>query len=275
MTGNLPVSVLMPCYNASKYIGTAIESVLGQSFRDLELVIAEDRSTDNTWEIVQSYAAKDPRIRIAQNRENLRIAKNRNRLLELARGKYIAWQDADDISEPLRIEHQIAFLDAHPEVGIVGGWLRFFTDADPEGFVRKYAPDDARLRAKIYRYSPVAQPGAMIPKKVLDEMGEYKSEFDATEDLDMSFRIGAKYRFANLQEVVIRYRENISSATFTRLPEMERKTFAIRKLNCANPAYRLTFGDRLYNLLQWISMFIIPPRWKISLFHFIRNLGNR
>lgn len=264
------VTVLTPAYNAEKYIAQAIESILEQTFKDFEFIIIDDCSNDNTWEIIQGYAAKDERIIAMRNEKNLGIAGNRNRGVSLSRGNYIVWQDADDISFPRRLEHQYKFLEENKDVGIVGGYLQFFDDNGSLS-IRKYAAYDEALRKKIFRYSPVAQPAAMIRKRSLDEAGKYDLRYPPAEDLDMSFRIGRRYKFANLQEVIVRYRQNNSSATFTQLKTIELNTLSIRKKYSVGAGYVMSAADKLYNLLQFSSVFLIPPRLKISLFNLLRN----
>lgn len=117
--GDAPrVSVLMPAYNAEKYIAVAIESILSQTFTDFEFIIINDGSTDNTAKIVQEYAKRDARIKFIDNKQNRGIATARNILLESAIGEYIAYQDSDDISVPERLAQQVSFMDAHPDVTV-------------------------------------------------------------------------------------------------------------------------------------------------------------
>ncbi len=264
------VSVVMPAYNAAAYIRQAIESILAQTLQDFELIILDDCSTDGTWSIVQAYAQREPRIVAVRNDKNLGIAGNRNKGVSLARGKFLAWQDADDISLPTRLEKQCRYLAQYPQVGIVGGFLQFF---DERGFhgVRRYAAEDAELRKHIFRYSPVAQPAAMIRKQCLDEAGQYDLRYPPAEDIDMSFRIGQSYKFANLQEIVVQYRKHASSATFTRLRKIELSTMEIRRRFWHHPSYHPTFMDRIYNRLQYWSIFFIPSWLKIALFNYFRN----
>ena len=264
------ISVLTPAYNAEKYIEEAIESILNQTFTDFEFIIIDDCSTDKTWEIIQKYKEKDKRIVAIKNEKNLGIAGNRNRLKKLAKGKYVVWQDADDISMPDRLKHQYEFMEANEQVGICGGWLEFFNDKG-QSSVRKYKEKDEDLRKNIFKFSPVAQPGAIIRKSVLDEMGDYDLNYPPAEDLDMSFRIGRQYKFANLQEVVIKYRENDNSATFTRLKTTELKTISIRLKYTGDKFYKMTGGDHFYSIAQYISVFLVPTKFKIFLFNVLRN----
>ena len=267
---NPPISVLMPAYNAEEYIAEAIESILNQTFKDYEFIIVDDCSTDNTWQIIKKYIKKDSRIKAHKNEKNLGIAGNRNKLISMAKGDYIIWQDADDISMPYRLEKQYKFMEENPEVGILGGWLQFF-NKNGNLSVRKYATDDKVLRRKIFIYSPVAQPAAIIRKKLLDEVGKYDLKYPPAEDIDMSFRIGVKCKFANLPEIIIKYRENNNSATFTKLKKIELDTIEIRKKYVKNPMYKITFFDQIYNFIQYISIFTIPPKLKIWFFNLCRN----
>lgn len=267
---DLKISVITPAYNVERYIKEAIDSILSQTLPDFEFIILDDCSTDNTWEIIKQFAGKDNRIIAVRNEVRLGIAGNRNKGVSLAKGKYIVWQDADDISIISRLEKQYQFMEKNSDVGICGGYLQFFSDKGESG-VRKYATDDKTLRKSIFRYSPVAQPAAIIRKKCFDDFGEYDLRYPPAEDLDMSFRIGTKYKFANLPQIVIKYRENYTSATFTRLRIIEVNTLEIRKKYARMPNYNITFFDKIYNIVQYISMLIIPARIKIWLFDLIRN----
>lgn len=268
---NFPlISVLIPAYNAEKFIRQSIDSILNQTYKNIEVIIIDDASTDGTWKIIQEYSNKDKRIKAYRNRYNIYIAANRNKLLKLAKGKYIAWQDADDISMPNRLEHQYRYLEKHLEVGILGGYLKIFNVSNQNIGIRKYSENDAELRKKIFRYSPIAQPTAMIRKSVIDEIGYYNLKYPPAEDIDMSFRIGRKYKFANLQEITLKYREDNNSATFKRLKKIELTTLTVRFIN-SKKGYNMTLIDKLLTYLQFISIFIIPTFIKIKLFDLLRN----
>jgi glycosyltransferase involved in cell wall biosynthesis len=266
----MDVSVVIPAFNAAAFVSEAIESILRQTYGDYEVIIVDDCSTDGTWDIIQTFARSDARIRAFRNERNLGIAGNRNKGVGLARGRYLVWQDADDISMPARLEHQRDFMQRHPDVGIVGGFIELFRGAEVLG-VRRYPADDAALRRCIFRYSPISQPAAMVRVDALRDAGEYDLRYPTAEDIDMTFRIGERFTLANLQEVVVRYRENDQSATFTRLRKMELNTLEIRRKYSRSPHYRMTLADRLYNMLHFASVWIVPPRLKIQLFNLWRN----
>ncbi|MBX9812754.1 MAG: glycosyltransferase [Burkholderiales bacterium] len=267
----VPISIVIPAYNAEKYLQAALDSILAQTFSNFEAIVIDDCSTDRTWEIVAHYAECDNRIRPYRNEMNLGIAGNRNRGVELARGKYLAWQDADDISFPQRLEKQYRFMEENPHVGIVGAYIEIFHDDDTVIGVRKYPQDDGDLRRCIFRYSPIAQPAAMVRREALLLAGPYNLRFPPAEDIDMTFRIGEHYKLANIPEVLVRYRENPSSATFTRLKKMELSTLEIRRKYSKSASYKMTAGDWIYNVAHYISVWLVPPKLKIRLFNFWRN----
>lgn len=111
------ISVILPAYNAERFLREAIDSILRQTYKDFELIILNDGSTDKTEEIALSYT--DARIRYVKNRQNLKLIKTLNKGIELARGKYIARMDADDISLPNRFEEEVKFLEKHPDLSVV------------------------------------------------------------------------------------------------------------------------------------------------------------
>jgi hypothetical protein len=171
---------------------------------------------------------------------------------------------------PRRLEKQFGFMEANPDVGIVGGYIELFRGEEVLG-VRKYPADDAALRRCIFRYSPIAQPAATVRMQALREAGPYNLAYPPAEDIDMTFRIGHRHKLANLQEIVVRYRESDSSATFTRLKKMELSTLEIRRKHAASAGYHMTAGDRLYNMVHFLSVWVVPPRLKIRLFNLWRN----
>ena len=261
------VSVLTPAFNAAATLRESVASIQAQTFEDLEILVVDDGSTDATLDVAHAVAAGDPRVRVLQNPENVGIAASRNRCVAEASADLVAWQDADDISMPRRIEQQLAVLDDDPRVGMVGGFLLFFGAGPPS--VRRYAADDASIRAQIFRHSPVAQPAAMVRRAALEAAGPYSSRFEPAEDLDMAFRIGVDAHFANVQDVVLRYRESTTSATARRLRKIEQDTLRIRWA-ARKLGYRMTAGDLAYNVAQALTM-PMPPAARLALFKRIRN----
>ena len=124
------ISVVLPVYNCADYVAEAVQSILDQTFSNFEFLIIDDGSTDATSNVLQGF--RDPRIR-SITQENHGLAFTLNRGLELSRGRYVARQDADDISLPDRLGKQVAFLEAHPACALVGTWADIWRDREPSG----------------------------------------------------------------------------------------------------------------------------------------------
>lgn len=153
------ISVLMPVYNTPEnYLREAVESILAQTCADFEFLILNDASTDdNVEKVINSY--DDKRIRYWQNDRNLGISLSRNKLIGLSRGEYLAVFDHDDVSLPERLEKQAAFLDAHPEVGVVGCWYRIL---GTENKVSRFPAEDAEIKEIMVNSCCICHPASMI-----------------------------------------------------------------------------------------------------------------
>lgn len=264
------VSVIIPAYNASKYIRECVESIIGQTYENIEIIIIDDKSTDNTLEIAEEYQKKNPKVFVYQNEKNLGIGANRTKGIGIANGTYICWQDSDDVAFPKRIELQVDYLEVHEKVGVVGGFLEFMSEDGKPLKTRKYEEKDAALRKSIFRYNPVAQPASMFRRSVYQEVGTYDEELDVSEDIEMLFRTGVHYEFANVQEKVIRYRQLDTSLTRSKLRKMELTVLRLRRRYATNSAYKFTFLDGVYNLAQFTSI-ILPIPVRLALFQLIRG----
>jgi len=265
------ISVVMPVYNAEAYLSEAIESILNQTFTNFEFIIIDDASTDNSHKIIEGYSKKDKRVVVLRNEKNLGIAETRTKGTKYAKGKYVAVADADDIFVLTRLEKQYNYLEGHSDCGVVGGFIELF-DSDTGKIigVRKYYEDDANLRKRLFLYCPVSQGVCMIRREVFDNLGYYDPKYPVAEDLDLWFRIGTKYKFANIQEILLKYRIHKNSSTISKIQKIETMTLEIRKKYSCGYGYSMTLFDRLYNLVIHITYFV-PYRFKIWVFNFIRD----
>jgi glycosyltransferase involved in cell wall biosynthesis len=265
------VSVLIPAYNAEKYLGEAVDSILNQTFTDFECIIIDDCSTDNTWKIIQKYAKKDSRIVGVQNEKNLGIAGNLNKAISLSKGKYLARMDADDWACPERFEKQVSFLDSHLEVGIVGGAMEVYNESlDQVLYVRSYYADDTSLRKYIFKQSPFSHPCIMYRKEVIQD-NLYNEKLSPTEDYDLYFRVGKRYKFANLSDIVLKYRTSTTQASSAKANRQQYLTLYIRLKAVVEYGYSAPIKDTLSSLLQLILIPILPQSFKVLLFNLLRK----
>jgi len=203
------ISVLMPVYNAERYLNVALESVFNQSCADFELLALDDASTDASRDILQSFSDSDSRLRILVNASNQGVSRTLNRGLKQARGQFIARMDADDICEPFRFERQINFLQAHTQVCVCGSWA---TDIDENGRViqLRAMPTGARLNTFWWRPSPLVHPSVMW--SVERQTWLYDEKLRCAQDYDLWLKLGLNgEKLGNIEETLLRYRVHEAS----------------------------------------------------------------
>jgi glycosyltransferase involved in cell wall biosynthesis len=211
------VSVLMAVYNQAAYVGQAIDSILGQTFEQFELVVVDDGSNDGTSAVIDDRVRRDPRIRLIRG-PNAGTVTATSAGLAACRGRYVARMDGDDISHPDRLERQVGFLDAHPHVLAVGCRLELI---DPFGAVigRTENPlDHQAIDAALLdgRGGTVPQPAAMIRREALLQAGGYRRQYENSEDLDLWLRLAEVGELANLPDYLLKYRRHPLSISYAR-----------------------------------------------------------
>jgi len=203
------VTVLMPVYNGEAFLREAIDSILNQTFSDFEFLIINDGSTDSTEAIIKSY--NDPRINYHKNEQNIKLIATLNKGLALARGKYIARMDADDISLPDRLEKQVHFMEKNPEVVACGTWAESF--GVDNAFVKYEAGHQDIMFKMLYQCHLVHPTVIMRTQEVQSFKPQFDFNFAHAEDYDFFVRLGYKYRLANLQQVLLKYRSHAQSVS--------------------------------------------------------------
>lgn len=198
------VTVAMPVYNDAAYLKEAVDSILAQTFRDFELLVIDDGSTDGSASIIAEYA--DSRIRCIPFAENKGRPVARNAALDNAHGEYLAWMDADDIALPQRLEKQVRFLDAQPDMAVCGAWITRFQDQDGEV---RFLGSPAELQAATVFFSPLCNPCSCLRLSVarthnlrFDPVLQRAQDYAFWGDLIL----GAGERAFNLPETLLRYR---------------------------------------------------------------------
>lgn len=201
------VSAVMPTYNMGRYISAAVAGILSQTYTNWELVIVDDGSTDDTAATVARIS--DARIRYVRLDSNEGRGAARNVCLAKARGSLIAVTDADDISLPNRFEKQVAFLRAHPDVGVVSGQLRYFSAESGPRRLNGFPQSRAGINAKFRRgVMGVAHPASMVRRSVIDALGGYSPECRRAQDLEFFLRASDRWAMENLPDVLILYRSD-------------------------------------------------------------------
>ena len=215
MSKDVKISVIMSVYNGEEYIAEAVDSVLNQSFKDFELIVINDCSTDKTAEILKQYEALDTRVKVHTNEVNLRLPSSLNKAISLSEGKYIARMDADDICMPDRLEKQFAFMEANPDVALSS--CRFMTLK--KGVVSSGGcggkTDNESLKALLLVTNPILHPGIIAKADVIRELG-YDKSFTCTEDMELWSRfVMAGHKIEIQPEYLMIYRLHDKQITET------------------------------------------------------------
>ncbi|CAH0495752.1 hypothetical protein NVSP9465_00761 [Novosphingobium sp. CECT 9465] len=201
------VTVAMSVYNCQRFLDAAIASVRRQTFSDFEFLILDDGSTDGSVDIAHHHAAQDSRIRVIA-RENRGLIASLNELLKEARAPLFARMDADDICRQDRFARQVAFLDAHPDHGVIGTWTEDIDEFD-RPFVTT-APEHPvtceDVLAVIEQRSPLSHPTIMARRDILRAVGGYHVAYRHCEDYDLWLRLASVTKLANIPERLLSYR---------------------------------------------------------------------
>ena len=265
------VSVLMPVYKTKEeYLRAAIESILTQTFTDFEFLILDDCPEDDRGAVVRSY--KDKRIKYFKNNKNLGISASRNKLINMAKGEYLAVFDHDDISLPERLTREAAYLDEHPETGVVASQVKNII----KQHASKNPADDADIKLALMRNCVIPHPASMIRKSVLTENNIYYEErFSPAEDYALWCRLIPYTKFHNLDEVLFWYRDHQENTSHKQNNKMKNATYAIWAfVKTANPLLyeefllkaKQTIRIRLFGFIPFLSIIKQTSRIKIYLF---------
>lgn len=215
----------MPVYNAQKHLRAAIESILDQDFHDFEFLIINDGSSDDSENIILSY--EDSRIRYVKNHTNLRLIATLNKGFDLAKGRYIARMDADDISLPNRFTEQVKFMDSNPDVVVCGTWFQSMGDSNS---VVKYPNDDTGIKLMALYQCPFCHPTVMLRTATLRNNNlKYSSEFPHAEDYEFWLRLSQVGELTNLNQVLFKYRQHAESISRVESETQIRLSLDIRK----------------------------------------------
>ncbi|HWY53247.1 MAG TPA: glycosyltransferase [Terriglobales bacterium] len=258
------VSVIMPTWNGERFLRHAIDSILDQTFTDLELIVINDGSTDSTAHTLAEY--KDERLVVLTNERNLGIAGATNRGLAVARGEYIALQDHDDISLPQRLQTQVDFLESHAEVAVLGSAA---TLIDDDGIPYAEFPlpcEEIDIKWRLlfvgdaFHYSSV-----MVRRSALLETGGYSEDpaFRYSEAYDPFSRLAMCHRVANLPDKLLLWRRHPGATSFQHAPEQIRSGEIISLRNIAMVANHTYDGachnDQRYLLSGFKAFLSTPP----------------
>lgn len=220
------VTVLLPVFNDRRFVGRAIQSILDQTFRDFELLVLDDGSTDGSMEIVRSF--RDPRVSIESNPRNLGLARTLNAGLALAKSDLIARMDADDISEPGRFERQVAFLEANPQVAVVGTWATWIDENDRPFTRIEFPTQPSEIESALLEDNCIFHPSVMFRRRPVEEIGGYSASATLSQDYELWLRMSERHPLANLPEYLLQYRIHRGQVSVRRIGRQRRAANRMR-----------------------------------------------
>lgn len=271
----MKVSVLIPVYNTKEeYLRLSIESILNQTYKNYELLILNDCSSDeNIEKVIKSY--KDKRIKYYTNEKNLGISLTRNKLIDLAKGEYLAIMDHDDISLPKRFEKQVEFLDNNTEYGVVGSWNGIINTKK----IKKLPVENDEIEKTLFIKCCICHPSTMIRKSIfLDNNIRYNKYYSPSEDYAIWAEFLGKTKFYNIPEVLFMYRNYKDNTSNKQKDRMHKAGLKIKNLiRNNNPNIWNSIQDtiidvskiKLFGLLNIMTVETNLDKTNYSLFGFI------
>ncbi len=256
------ISVVMSVFNGDQFLAQSIEAILNQTFQDFEFIIIDDASTDNCWEILNSFSTKDHRIKLSRNEKNIGIEgfiKNLNYGCSIAKGKYIARIDQDDVAREDRLQLQFDFLESNPDIFIVGSALQKIDEKGKHLGLMSAPLDDKAIREIMPKKISLYHPAIMFRKSF--DGNFYREKIRYCEDYDFYLRIMTdNLKMANLPDCLLEYR--ILEKSMSRQQDKVIKNLFINK---AKEFYyeRLQTGNDTYDLFdpeEYLNIYTKPTK---------------
>ncbi len=245
MTHQPKVSVVMSTFNGERYLSEAVESLLNQTFKDFELIIVNDGSTDSTATILREF--EDERLVILHNSENQGIAPSQNKALAAARGEYIALQDCDDISLSRRLELQVDFLDRQPDISLIGSSAYMIDEAGETVDIWDQPANDMQAKWEFLFGCPIFHTTAMLRRSVFDRTAPYTKDCTFSCDSELFSRIADANKVFKLPQPLVKWRLHKNSTSFVRAEILRKEALSISRRNMT----ALVAGKANLDALSW------------------------
>lgn len=226
------VSVILPIYNASTYLKECIDSLINQTYSNIEIIAINDGSTDESVKIIEQYMKKDNRIKLYNNEKNMKLIYTLNKGLSLSSGDYIARMDSDDICRLNRIEKQVEFMEKNKDIQLCGSKIKAFGDIDKPWTWGKSYKNIGQLNVDLIFDNVIAHPSVMIRGDFIRTKNlEYSTEYIDAEDYELWSRISYEGKIYNIDEVLLDYRVSGNSITATKQESMIKSKKKVIKRN--------------------------------------------
>ena len=270
------ISVVMPVYNAEHYIQSAIESILKQTYRQFELILVNDASTDSSLKIMRRYQKKHPRkITVINLKKNHNHGGDMcaNEGMNIARGKYIARMDADDIALTHRLEKQVDYLEHHPEIFLVGSNAFVINKSGKVISLKREPTISSSIHRAFFTFNPLIHPTVMIRAEYANKQKfSYLINYSANNDFYTFFKLSCQGAlFSNLNEPLLLLRIHDTNDTFVNIKEKFLNTLKVRLRMVKEYHYRPTFLQIILTIIQSAIVFLLPE--KVTKFIYLVSKG--
>jgi glycosyltransferase involved in cell wall biosynthesis len=261
---NSLISVIMPAYNAGKYIEEAIQCILDQTYTSWELLICDDASTDDTCRIIKQYALKDSRIRFFRNEVNIGYLKTWNQLIEIAHGDFITFLDADDLCTADRIDCLYQYLTENPDIKVVGSNINVVLEGGEQVGSKECPVSPEIINQNLLTPNfPFCGSAVMIKKEVYRKVGGYREYFNRLgwEDHDWLIRCCMMFRAANVNRYLYSYRMTPDSVTRGIQPQ-DYKKLIIKKIGLELANQRFQSGTDCLDKGDYVNLNVIEKKYQ-------------
>lgn len=253
MDNSSTISIVMSVYNTEKHVGSAILSIIKQTFTDWELVVVDDGSSDNSVKILEEFASVDKRINLLKNNENKGLSYSLNYGISMAKSDLICRMDADDICNLNRLQLQYQYMVDHPDVDLLSGWYveidEFNNIIGAPHCPEELNNDSVKLKETLIKYNVLVHPATIFKKDIFMKVKGYRTIFKGAVDYDLWLRMSEVGKIARTSDVVLFYRRHKDSVTIKNNPFVElyanlaRKCYQIRSRGLPDEPFIERFGE--------------------------------
>lgn len=265
------VSVIMPVRNAESFLEEALNSITNQTYKNIEIIVVDDASSDKSAEILKKYQEKDKRIKVIKNEEQLGVAGSLNEAIKNSSGVYLARMDADDLMQTARIAKQVEYLEKNPLTIALGTWVY---EIDEKGNLlgkRTLPLKHKDIYQMMYYAMGLQHPTIMFNRKLLPKNFNWYQDIKYAEDLDLLFRLSKWGKLANLGEFLLFYRIHKGNLSLRRTKATFFAAQKIRKNAVKFYNYKPSLTTSIYNFLGSVIISILPEKYILNLYSLFRK----
>ena len=248
------VSIVIPVHNGEKYIKEAIDSCINQTYKNIEVIVVDDKSEDNTLKILKEYGEKITVIPV-EKQDGLGNVINIG--IRASKGKYIARMDADDIMYPTRLEKQVEYLESNPKCVAIGGQIDIIDENSKVTDHREYAIEDRDIKKNRFLFQPFAHPAVTLRKSTVEDIGLYPENMWKVEDVKFFLILSTKGEFHNLEDTVLKYRMTFKTESQSKMIDHFRKTNEIRNWAIKELNIKPSFREYVIWNIQKIGVYVL------------------